>query len=220
MPFSSVLGASSAIKPGVCTSSTRPTVPYVGQLIFETDTNRLSVWNGSSWIYMVDADTPPGLELIKTQTIGTTVSSVEVTSAFSATYDKYLISISDGVASGNTAVNLTLGSTATGYYYAANYVSYNGASGVFSGANDTALKECLYASANAINCHITINNPYLSKRTFFNYETSGAQTSAVNLSTRGGGYLDNATSYTAFTLTTVAGTLTGGTIRVYGYRNS
>jgi hypothetical protein len=204
----------------VCTSSTRPTVPYVGQLIFETDTNRLSVWNGSSWIYMVDADTPPGLELIKTQTIGTTVSSVEVTSAFSATYDKYLISISDGVASGNTAVNLTLGSTATGYYYAANYVSYNGASGVFSGANDTALKECLYASANAINCHITINNPYLSKRTFFNYETSGAQTSAVNLSTRGGGYLDNATSYTAFTLTTVAGTLTGGTIRVYGYRNS
>ena len=220
MPFSSVLGASSAIKPGVVTSSTRPSTPYVGQLIFETDTNRLSVWNGSSWIYMVDADTPPGLELIKTQTIGTTVSSVEVTSAFSATYDKYLISISDGVASGNTAVNLTLGSTATGYYYAANYVSYNGASGVFSGANDTALKECLYASANAINCHITINNPYLSKRTFFNYETSGAQTSAVNLSTRGGGYLDNATSYTAFTLTTVAGTLTGGTIRVYGYRNS
>ncbi len=215
-----ISATSQGLKPGVCTSSNRPANPFIGMMIFETDTNKLGVWNGSEWKFFIDVDTPPALELVKTQTIGTTVSSVEVTSAFSATYDKYLISISDGVASGNTAVNLTLGSTATGYYYAANYVSYNGASGVFSGANDTALKECLYASANAINCHITINNPYLSKRTFFNYETSGAQTSAVNLSTRGGGYLDNATSYTAFTLTTVAGTLTGGTIRVYGYRNS
>jgi hypothetical protein len=31
------------------------------------------------------------------------------------------------------------------------------------------------------------------------------------------GYLDNTTSYTDFTLTPSSGTLTGGTIRVYGY---
>lgn len=49
MPFSSVLGASSVIKPGVCTSTTRPSVPYTGQLIFETDTNLVLAWNGSSW---------------------------------------------------------------------------------------------------------------------------------------------------------------------------
>ena len=208
------------LKPGVCTSSNRPANPFTGMMIFETDTNRLAVYNGSAWVVLADADTPSGLELVKTQTIGSAVSSVEVTGAFSSTYDKYFLTISDGVASGNTAVNLILGSTATGYYWASNYVTYAGASGVFSAANDTALKECCYASANAINLHLTVNNPFLSKRTFFNYETSGAATSAVNLSTRGGGYLDNATSYTAFTLTTVAGTLTGGTIRVYGYRNS
>jgi hypothetical protein len=35
-----------------------------------------------------------------------------------------------------------------------------------------------------------------------------------------GGFLNNTTSYTAFTFTPSSGTLTGGTIRVYGYRNS
>ena len=36
-------------KPGVCTSSTRPSSPYVGQMIFETDTNLLKIWLGSNW---------------------------------------------------------------------------------------------------------------------------------------------------------------------------
>ena len=38
----------------------------------------------------------PGLVLIKTETIGTTVSSVTVTSAFSATYDNYKIIVAGG----------------------------------------------------------------------------------------------------------------------------
>ena len=46
MPISS---NTSGIRPGVCTSTTRPTTPYVGQLIFETDTFVLKYWNGSSW---------------------------------------------------------------------------------------------------------------------------------------------------------------------------
>ena len=38
-----------SLKPGVCTSSTRPASPYVGQTIFETDTNKMKVWLGSNW---------------------------------------------------------------------------------------------------------------------------------------------------------------------------
>lgn len=49
MPLSSVLGASTLIKPGVVTSSTRPSVPYEGQLIYETDTDRIAAYNGSAW---------------------------------------------------------------------------------------------------------------------------------------------------------------------------
>lgn len=40
---------STGFRPGVCTSSTRPTAPYEGQTIFETDTDLLRIWNGSAW---------------------------------------------------------------------------------------------------------------------------------------------------------------------------
>lgn len=33
----------------VCTSTTRPTSPVDGQFIYETDTDRLLVWNGTNW---------------------------------------------------------------------------------------------------------------------------------------------------------------------------
>ena len=38
-----------SLKPGVCTSSTRPTSPYEGQAIYETDTDKMLVYNGSAW---------------------------------------------------------------------------------------------------------------------------------------------------------------------------
>jgi hypothetical protein len=38
-----------SVKPGVCTSTTRPASPFVGQQIFETDTNFVKIWLGSSW---------------------------------------------------------------------------------------------------------------------------------------------------------------------------
>lgn len=49
MPLSSVVGASSILKPGVCTSTTRPAAPYEGQTIYETDTDLLLTYNGSGW---------------------------------------------------------------------------------------------------------------------------------------------------------------------------
>lgn len=40
----------SILKPGVCTSTTRPSNPYEGQFIYETNTDALLVYNGSSWV--------------------------------------------------------------------------------------------------------------------------------------------------------------------------
>jgi hypothetical protein len=48
---------STGFRPGVCTSSTRPTAPYEGQQIYETDTDKLLVWNGSAWKQIPSAAT-------------------------------------------------------------------------------------------------------------------------------------------------------------------
>ncbi len=48
MAFSSAYGLGS-IRTGVCTSTSRPASPFVGQTIYETDTGAILVWKGSSW---------------------------------------------------------------------------------------------------------------------------------------------------------------------------
>ena len=50
MPLSTVLGAQSLIKPGVCTTATRPSSPYTGQMIYDTTVATTLVWNGTAWI--------------------------------------------------------------------------------------------------------------------------------------------------------------------------
>lgn len=49
MGLSNYLPTSAIARPGVCTSSTRPASPYEGQVIYETDTDRIFVWNGTNW---------------------------------------------------------------------------------------------------------------------------------------------------------------------------
>lgn len=57
---------------GVCLSTARPTTPYLGQVIFETDTNKMKVWLGSVWSDgYTHVYTPPGdFESIATTTVG------------------------------------------------------------------------------------------------------------------------------------------------------
>lgn len=44
-----VSATTNGVRPGVCTSSTRPANPVVGQMIYETDTQKLKIWLGSVW---------------------------------------------------------------------------------------------------------------------------------------------------------------------------
>lgn len=81
MGITQQIGASSIIKPGVCTSSTRPASPYEGQMIYETDTDLVRVWNGTAWRTTDSATSTSGSVLQIVQ--GTT--STPVTSS-SATY--------------------------------------------------------------------------------------------------------------------------------------
>jgi hypothetical protein len=63
-----------------------------------------------------------------------------------------------------------------------------------------------------------IHRPFTADETWFNGNYVGVAAGSVQGVI--GGYHNLGLSYTAFTVTPTAGTLTGGTIRVYGYRNS
>jgi len=159
-----------------------------------------------------------GLTLISTTTIGTAVASVTVSGAFSATYDNYQIVVSDGVVSAATNLKLTLGATATGYYGGlASIIFSTGALNTTSDNNATSFSSISRPTTNTLNASFELNSPFLAKNTMINSNYNSAITSGD--AGFYAGFLNNSTSYTAFTLATTAGTFTGGKIRVYGFKN-
>ena len=188
-----------------------------GQFSYLEDTNVTSFWDGAAW---QPVGASPALVLIKTQTVGTTVASVEVTGAFSATYDNYLVTIDGTVGSAAAYSGLQLGATTTGYYNGSNYFAYDTGSPNATASNNGA-KFVNIGRMNTLgsNFKFEFTSPFLSVRTGILYRNSSYETSTGG-AFHGGGFLDNATSYTAFTFSPNSGTISGGTIRVYGYTNS
>lgn len=160
-----------------------------------------------------------GLWLIKTQSIGTAVSSVTVTGAFSSDYENYKIIINSGVSSATDAdIRMTLGSTATGYYAAGFYTGGSwGAVVTAQRQTNAAYWANVAGSTSTLSGDIELRSPNLAKVTEMFSRTNSASTSGYT--NYWAGYLNDTTQYTAFTLTLGSGTITGGTIRVYGYRN-
>ena len=185
-----------------------------GQFAYIEATNATQYYDGAAW---QSVGVAPGLVLISTTTIGTTVSSVTVSSAFSATYDNYLITVNGGVASADNNLQLTLGATVTGYYWSYNGASYAGVSDVSGGANQIYFFAGK-GSADGLNMFCNVMNPFLSDETVMQSRFAAIKTTGGSFDSAG--YLNNTTSYTAFNIGTSTGTLTGGTIRVYGYANS
>ena len=160
-----------------------------------------------------------GLTLVKTQTIGTAVSSITVTDAFSSTYENYLISISGGVGSGSNYLRLTFGSVATGYYYAGTYVAFNASTVSGTNVNNGTSVSIGASSVSSLNSITDVFGPNLPKATAYSSKFVFTGTSSDQYFSTGG-YNTSTLQHTDFTITVNTGTATGGTIRVYGYRNS
>jgi hypothetical protein len=156
-----------------------------------------------------------GLWLVKSQTIGTGVSSVVVTGAFSADYNNYLIQVSGGTTSFNGSVSLQLNnSTGATYNLAGGYGNYGVNNLTYNPAAATRWNDIMFGATTGYSANIFLSSPFASFPTIGNTESSSSATfykfSCIDTSTN---------SSTGFTIAPVTGTLTGGTIRVYGYRN-
>ena len=149
-----------------------------------------------------------------TVTIGTSNTSVTVSGAFSATYNNYRIFVTDSVGSTAANVSLKLGASTTGYYDSGQVVNYSGAAitGV-SDNNAAAFTRSAVTDTNKWQATIELWAPFLTTRTFYRSEYFGVSQAGYFT-----GIHTPATSHTQFTLTPDTGNITGGTIRVYGYR--
>jgi hypothetical protein len=160
-----------------------------------------------------------GLVLVKTQVVGTGVSSVTVTNAFSADYANYRLTWTGGVGSTAASINMRLGASTASYYsasigspYATDAVSYlrdnNASSWQWAGG--------MFPEGATVD--VTLYQPFQAARTGFyingrqDYRTNGGAFT-------GNGFHNVASSFSDFVFFPNAGTMTGGTIRVYGYRN-
>lgn len=187
-----------------------------GQLCYIEASDVVQYYNGTAWATVGPASAS-ALTLVKTTTIGTAVSTVAVTAAFSSTYENYLVTISGGVGSTLTALKIQLGSTTTGYYGALVRANYATAAVTAVGDNNaTSFTYAGWVNTDAMNATIWINSPQLAKRTalwsgmYYDGTTAGSYN----------GQETSTTQHTDFTVIPAAGTLTGGTIRVYGLANS
>jgi hypothetical protein len=216
----------------VANTASRPVSPYEGQLIYQLDTNQLLVWDGSAWVAPNSTTAnPPGLELITSGitcadgtvsngvvTIGSAKSTVTISGCFGSSYVNYRIVIQGVDCSGNGAGGYFTfsGSTGSTYYSAGFYMAYSAATVNGTNQNGTSTGILWTVSGTETNdAIIDVMNP----------NVSGKTTAMVHWSNDiypgwSSGYDSNSAAHTGFVLKAPATTtLTGGTIRVYGYRN-
>ena len=157
-------------------------------------------------------------------TVNATQSTVVLKDVFSSTFDSYRVVIS----------NLTMSSTANGTYvafkmhdgtnpansnYNTSFVRVDEASGAVSGNTFTAFVGGVvigYGTGDKFGTTFDVVNPNLATHTLFPSLTG------VNITTgymsMGAGMHQTSTAYTSLQIAPSTGTMTGGTITVYGYR--
>jgi len=216
-----ISNVSSGLRPGVCSSTTRPQAPFEGQMIYETDTNRVLVWDNAAWVIPNQKTTNPnGLELIKTDTI-TSGTSKEITGVFSSEFKNYKIVISNMIASGASGLLMRMGTNSSSIYY------FGGSSVVYS-SNTVATQSG--AGASHWNTGIVIPDTnrgggVIELQMPQQNQVTGFQSIGGDPRTNGSGgrsysgYVNTTTQFTSFTfLTESTQTFSSCDIAVYGYR--
>ena len=166
---------------------------------------------------MTTLQTNIGLSFISSTTVGSAVSSVSVSSCFSTTYDNYKV-IYEGGTGSTVGMSVQMPSTTTGYSYAAVYQQYNAATPLGVGAvNGASWANVGRGSTTGNSVDFDIFRPFLGTNTGIRWGSTDYN-AATGFVLTGGGVLNNTTSYTGFAIIPDSGTLTGGTITVYGYR--
>jgi hypothetical protein len=216
-------------------------------MIYETDTDLVKIWNGSSWDgNFISSDSPSltgvptsptattgtnttqiattafansagGLVFIKSQTVGNNVYSVTVSSAFSSTYDNYKILYSGGAGSANGDMNIQLSGGTSADYDSA--ITYV----TFGSGSPQAARSVSQTSANWAGANYT-GGTYcditVMGPNLARHTIFNSELWRTDLGLgRSTSVHKVASAYTGFVLSS-SSAMNGGVICVYGYRKS
>lgn len=161
-----------------------------------------------------------GLWLVKSQAVGTGVASVVVTGAFSSDYNNYFVTWTAGTGSvGGAQLRIAFNvDTANNYY--SNIITQTAGLATVNGQAFGALVGFTvvgYVDTGDTSLSLTINNPNRTLNTNF-YGSFNCLGGSSQVGTVGGWSIATGAN-TGFTLYPSSGTISGGTIRVYGFRN-
>lgn len=199
-------------------SADLPSSPVEGLMVFQKDTNELKIYDGSSWISMLDTDTPPGLVKIASGTLSG--SGVNIVNCFSSDFTNYRMTVTDVAFSVSSdfyfqMLTNTTPVTSGTYYWAFTGVNSNG-----TGAGTSAVAQAqgyLGVSQGGGNGVFDILKPNLASTTHIlcngSSIYSGAYWSRVGLSAH-----DVSTAYNGIRLLSYAGVFNSGVYTMYGYK--
>ena len=181
-----------------------------GQFAYIEATNTTQYYDGAAW---QSVGVSPGLVRVGGGALSG--SSTTFSSVFSATYDAYRIVFSNLSASAAAGLKMTLGATTANYNYVSVAATYSTAAYSAQSGEDTAASWLVVGNLNSATggAFMDIVNPFLAAKTTFRSDFINMAGTVAGVL---GGYLNNTTSYTAFTIAPASGTCTG-TVNIYGY---
>ena len=156
-----------------------------------------------------------GLTYVSATAIGSAVSSVVVSSCFSSTYDNYRVVISGPNFSTLCGVRIALNNSSGSTYSTANMNMVYTSTGITGEAANNTTTFSIATAQGITSMSFDLINPFATTATQYFAQSAGE----TYVSWRSG--RDTASvSNTGFTMSMTGGTVTGGTITVFGYRKA
>ncbi len=145
------------LRMGVATSSSRPTVPFDGQVISETDTDSLQVYKGTAWAPV------SGLQYITGASFSAVATVSMASGVFTSTYKTYQVvfQLTSGADAQITVRVNNAGTprTAASYYGGSNRVGSNNTNTMTASNGATALNVAARVSGEAFGLTMTVFDP-------------------------------------------------------------
>lgn len=163
-----------------------------------------------------------GLQYITS--VSLTGASVQINNCFSSAYDNYSLVFNGVVGSTGAGLVVRIGDStvSTGYYLCqiSGQSAYTGTTAIAANVNNGAQYEpgITFDGTARAGGIMTVESPFLSFITTIQSHGTDSRTGGAGNRTVSG-FLNNTNSYTGIYIAPSGGTFSGGTVRIYGYRN-